>query len=154
MRATTITDFDRRELVVPNKKFITEDVINWTLSDPITRVVLPVGISYGCDPELARVKLLEVARQNALILDEPQPEAIFVGFGDNTLNLELRVFMIGRDNKARLQDEVNRAINRVFREAKLEIAFPQRDLHIRSIDPAVASAFLELPTTKSKGKAA
>lgn len=134
IRATTITDFDRRELVVPNKKFITEDVINWTLSDPITRVVLPVGIAYQCDPKLAQRKLLEIARRHHLVLQDPEPTAIFMGFGDSTLDLELRVFMVGRDNLFQVRDELNLEINTAFKAANLEIAFPQRDLHIRSVD--------------------
>ncbi|MCA9216637.1 MAG: mechanosensitive ion channel, partial [Planctomycetales bacterium] len=141
IRATTITDFDRRELVVPNKKFITEDVVNWTLSDPITRVVCPVGIAYHCDPARAREVLLEVASCHPEVLDEPAASAVFRRFGDSTLDLELRVFIVGREQIAQVQDELNLAINEAFRKAKLEIAFPQRDLHIRSIDVA-AGEFL------------
>ena len=141
IRATTITDFDRRELVVPNKKFITEDVINWTLSDSITRVVCPVGIAYRCDPALARSVLVDVARQHVEVLDDPEPSAVFLGFGDSTLDLELRVFIVGREQIAQVKDELNLAINTAFRNANLEIAFPQRDLHIRSID-AVAEKIL------------
>lgn len=136
IRATTITDFDRRELVVPNKRFITEDVINWTLSDPITRVVLPVGISYDCDPEMARQQLLQVAKVHPLVLDEPEVTAVFIGFGESTLDLELRVFIVGRDNVFAVQNELNLAINRAFKQANLEIAYPQRDLRIRSVDAA------------------
>ena len=139
IRATTITDFDRRELVVPNKRFITEDVINWTLSDPITRVILSVGISYDCDPEQAREQLLRVAKAHPMVLAEPEPTAVFVGFGDSTLDLELRVFIIGRDNVFVVQNELNLAINRAFRQANLEIAYPQRDLRIRSVDAEVFS---------------
>lgn len=144
IRATTITDFDRRELVVPNKRFITEDVINWTLSDPISRLVLSVGISYDCAPDVACAELLRIASEHALVLKEPEPTAIFVGFGDSTLNLELRVFMVGRDNAYLLQNELNLAINRVFKQANIEIAYPQRDLRIRSVDQAVlAEGFLQ-----------
>ena len=140
MRATTVTDLDKRELVVPNKKFITEDVINWTLSDPVTRVVLPVGISYDCDPEAAEKLLLQVAARHPLVLDDPKPDAVFVGFGDSTLDLELRVFMTGRDNHPRLLDEVNLAINKAFRAADIEIAYPQRDLHLRGVSEAALIA--------------
>ena len=137
IRATTITDFDRRELVVPNRKFITEDVVNWTLSDPITRVVLPVGIAYDCDPEIATKQLLKVASEHPLVLKEPEPTAVFLSFGDSTLDMELRVFIVGRDQVFQIQNELNLAINRAFRAANLEIAYPQRDLHIRSADAAV-----------------
>lgn len=134
IRATTITDFDRRELVVPNKRFITEDVINWTLSDPVSRLVLPIGIGYNSDPSLARQKLLDVAAQHPLVLKEPESSAIFMGFGDSTLDLELRVFIVGRDNAFNVRDDLNLAINDAFRASGIEIAYPQRDLHIKSVN--------------------
>ena len=133
IRATTIVDLDRRELIVPNKSFITDNVINWTLSDPITRFIVPVGISYSCDPDKAHQLLLEVAEQNVHILNEPAPTAVFVGFGDSTLNLELRSFIAKREDYPHALHSVNLAIERAFRKANIEIAFPQQDIHIRSI---------------------
>lgn len=133
IRATTITDADRRELIVPNKKFITDEVINWTLSDTVTRVVLPIGIAYDCDPVQAQQLLLEIARANRLVLAEPEPSAIFKGFGSSTLDLELRVFIASRDHSAQVLHELNVAIERAFRAAQIEIAFPQQDLHIRTL---------------------
>ena len=142
IRATTITDMDRRELVVPNRRFITEDVINWTLSDPITRWCCRFGIAYECDPQLARERLLEAAAEHPLVLSEPEPTAVFMGFGDSTLDLELRAFIMGRDQVFEVRDQLNLAINRSFKDAGLEIAFPQRDLHIRSVDSEVSAAVL------------
>ena len=133
IRATTITDFDRRELIVPNKRFITDEVINWTLSDPITRLVIPIGISYDSDPSKAHDLLLKTARLNPHILREPAPSAVFLEFGDSTLNLELRVFLGHREELPSIQHELNLAIERSFREAEIEIAFPQQDIHIRSV---------------------
>lgn len=149
IRATTVTDFDRRELVIPNKRFITENVINWTLSDPITRVVLRVGIAYRCDPKLACEKLLSVADEHPLVLKEPEATAVFVGFGDSTLDLELRVFIVGRDNLYQVRDELNVAINSTFKAADLEIAFPQRDLNIRSVDGVAMKNLLESDPRKA-----
>jgi potassium efflux system protein len=134
IRSTTITDFDRRELIVPNKRFITDDVVNWTLSDPITRFVIPVGIAYGCDPTVAQRLLLNVAQKHPLILDNPAPSAVFIGFGASTLDLELRMFLGSRDHYGIALHEINVAIDRVFREAGLEIAFPQQDIHIRDVN--------------------
>ena len=134
IRSTTITDFDRRELIVPNKRFITDDVVNWTLSDPITRFVIPVGIAYGCDPSAAHKLLLQIATEHPLILDEPGPSAVFVGFGDSTLNLELRAFLGSRDHFGTALHELNLAIDRTFRDAGIEIAFPQQDIYIRDIN--------------------
>jgi len=133
IRATTITDFDRRELIVPNKKFITDDVVNWTLSDPITRFTIPVGISYSCDPALAQKVLLKLAQDHPLVLNEPAPSAVFVGFGSSTLDLQLRAFLGKRDQYPEVIHALNVAIAKAFEENELEIAFPQQDLHIRSV---------------------
>jgi potassium efflux system protein len=135
MRATTITDSDRKELIVPNKKFITDEVINWTLSDPITRLVIRVGIAYGSDTQLAQRLLLKTARKHPLVLDEPEPSALFASFGASTLDFELRVFVPNREAHGVVQHDLNTAIERAFRDAKIEIAFPQQDLHIRSLPP-------------------
>ncbi|MBN1844842.1 MAG: mechanosensitive ion channel [Sedimentisphaerales bacterium] len=133
MRATTITDWDRRELLVPNREFITNQLINWTLSDPITRVVIPVGIAYGSDTQKARDLLLQIARESPLIMNDPKPQAIFRRFGESALDFELRVFIADRDRWPKLIHEMHTKIDQAFRAANIEIAFPQRDVHIRSI---------------------
>ncbi len=137
MRATTITDFDRKELIVPNKEFVTASLVNWTLTDPITRVILNVGIAYGSDVTLARNLLLQAARENALVLDEPGPSALFLGFGASSLDFQLRVFIGTRDVWPQLQDSLHTSIDSAFRNANIEIAFPQQDIHIRSADGLV-----------------
>lgn len=155
MRATTITDFDRRELIVPNKTFITDNVINWTLSDPISRVVLPVGVAYGTDVQKTQAILLRIARRSAFVLNEPGPSTLFKGFGDSTLNLELRVFIPKRDLYLDVVNELNNAIVREFARYKINIAFPQRDLHIRSVEslrPLLAS--LHEPVSEANEKRA
>ncbi len=133
IRATTITDWDHRDLVVPNKDFITGRLINWTLTDPITRIVIPVGVAYGSDTDLARKLLLDVARACPHVLADPPPSAVFHGFGDSTLNLSLRVHVANRDLWAEIMNDLNTRIDREFRRAGIEMAFPQRDIHIRSI---------------------
>ena len=130
MRATTITDWDRRELIVPNKEFITGKLINWSLSDPITRIVIPVGVVYGSDTALTEQLLLKVARENALVLDKPEPSAYFLGFGDNSLNFELRIFIQNVLRRFELSDRLHHAIDHAFRKAGIVIAFPQRDVHL------------------------
>ncbi len=150
MRATTITDFDRREMIVPNKTFITDNVINWTLSDPISRVVLPVGVAYGTDVQKTQAILLRIARRCSFVMNEPPPTTLFKSFGDSTLNLELRVFIPKRDLYIDVVNELNNAIVREFARYHIEIAFPQRDLHIRSVDslkPLFAD--LRLPAEES-----
>ncbi len=134
MRSTTIIDWDRRELLVPNKEFITASLINWTLSDPVTRIIVKVGIAYGSDVDLARKLLLEAARLAPGVLDEPKPNAVFLCFGESSLDFELRVFIPDRNQWAPITDEVHTQIDRLFREADIEIAFPQRDVHVRSAE--------------------
>ena len=132
IRATTITDWDRKEIIVPNKAFITEQVVNWTLADPITRVVVPVGIAYGSDYELAQKVMEDTLRSLPLVLDEPEPEVFFIGFGDSSLDFSLRVHSRQLSDRLPLMHAVHKAILKALRENGIEIPFPQRDLHIRS----------------------
>jgi potassium efflux system protein len=135
IRATTILDWDRRELIVPNKEFVTSKLINWTLSDPVTRVIIPVGIAYGSNMARARELLMQAAEQCPHVLDDPAPTAICKGFGDNSLEFELRVFLPNRDIWPELVDSLHTRIHDEFRDAGIEISFPQRDIHIRSVEP-------------------
>ena len=132
MRATTITNWDRQELIVPNKDFVTGSLINWTLSNRINRVVIAVGVAYGSDTVRARDILLEVATDHSLILDDPAPVTAFEAFGDSTLDLSLRCYLPDMDNRLKTTTELYSEIDRRFKEAGIEIAFPQRDLHIRN----------------------
>ena len=135
IRATTITDWERRELIVPNKEFIISKLINWSLSDPILRIKIPVGIGYGSDTDLAEKLLLDTARENPLVLKEPEPSVIFLGFGDNSLNFEVRVFINNINNWNPLVHTLNRQINREFKKAGITISFPQRDVHLDASSP-------------------
>ena len=137
IRATTIRRWDQRELVVPNKEFITGRLINWTLSDNVLRREFIVGIAYGSDIEKAEKILYEVARANPLVLADPAPVVIFKNFGDSSLEFELRVYISGIDNYVPVWHDINCKIDTQFRKAGIEIAFPQHDLHIRSIDTSI-----------------
>jgi len=134
IRATTIRRWDQRELIVPNKEFITGQLINWTLSDNILRRDFPVGIAYGSDIRKAEKLLYEIAETNPRVLKDPAPTVLFKGFGDNSLDFELRVNYSGIENNLPLWHDINVAIDDKFRESGIEIAFPQRDLHVRSVD--------------------
>ncbi|MEL6798166.1 MAG: mechanosensitive ion channel domain-containing protein, partial [Planctomycetota bacterium] len=140
MRATTVTDWDRKELVIPNRQFITDQVINWTLSDPILRVIVPVGVAYGSDIDLVEKSLMEIGERNSIVLDTPKHYVLFRDFADSTLNFELRVFIPHIEHLLTVQHQLRVEIDRVFRERDIEIAFPQRDLHLRSADPIVELA--------------
>jgi len=137
IRATTIRRWDQRELLVPNKEFITGRLINWTLSDNVLRREFVVGIAYGSDIAKAERILYEVARANPLVLKEPKPVVLFKNFGDNSLEFELRVYIAGSDSYIPVWHGINCAIDREFRKAGIEIAFPQRDLHIRSVTKSI-----------------
>ena len=132
IRATTITDWDRKEIIVPNKSFITEQVVNWTLSDPITRIVIPVGISYGSDVELAHRVMDDTLKSLPLVLDEPEPKVYFMGFGDSSLDFKLYVFSRQLGDRFPIMHAVHESILKALRENDIEIPFPQRDLHVRS----------------------
>ncbi|MDH3342704.1 MAG: mechanosensitive ion channel, partial [Gammaproteobacteria bacterium] len=133
MRATTVVDWDRKELIIPNKEFVTGQVINWTLSDTIIRLVVPVGIAYGSDTQKAHDILLKIAVENEFVLEDPEPEAFFAGFGESTLDFELRVFLPTSDLRISTRHNLLMQIDKAFREENIEIAFPQRDIHIRSL---------------------
>ncbi len=132
IRATTLVDWDEKELIVPNKIFITEKLINWTLSNTMTRVVIPVGIAYGSDEEQALRIFKQVIEESPLILKDPEPSVFFVGFGESSLDFTLRVFVRDMDDRFPVTDELHRRILHEFKAHNIEIPFPQRDLHIRS----------------------
>jgi potassium efflux system protein len=145
IRATTITNWDRKEYVIPNKEFITGRMLNWTLSDKINRVVINVGIAYGSDVSKAKVLLLQICKDHPLTMSDPGPNVTFEAFGDNTLNFVVRTYLPDLDNRLSVIDALHTNIDRAFREANIEIAFPQQDLHLRSVDPTVAAALRGMP---------
>ncbi len=131
-RATTIVDWDNKEVIVPNKSFITDRLINWTLSDSITRVVIKVGVAYRNDPKLARKLLIEVAAEHELVLADPPPIAWFMGFGSSTQDFELRVYVAEINQRNLVRTELQMRIVEVFRENDIEIAFAQQDVWLRN----------------------
>jgi potassium efflux system protein len=135
MRATTITNWDRQEYVVPNRDFITGRLTNWTLTDSTNRVVINVGVAYGSDTARACQILQELCAQNNHVLEEPAPLITFEGFGDSTLNLVLRFYLPTLDNRLGVIHQMHTAIHDRFNAEGIEIAFPQRDLHVRSLPP-------------------
>jgi potassium efflux system protein len=135
IRATTITDPDRRDFLIPNKNFITGNVLNWTLSDPLTRVTLPVGVAYGSDTALVEKLLLEAARENPHVMNDPSPMAVLSEFGDNTLNFKLFVFIPDRSLYQEMLHRLTTTIDKKFRKAEINIAFPQRDVHLHAAAP-------------------
>lgn len=132
IRATVITDFDRRDILVPNRQFITGQFVNWTLSNTITRITVRVGVAYGSDLEKTRDILLQIAKDEPRILDEPAPMALFLAFGASTLDHELRVHVNALGDRNPTIDAVNREIDKRFKAAGIEIAFNQIDVHFKN----------------------
>ncbi|MFP4063217.1 MAG: mechanosensitive ion channel domain-containing protein [Halochromatium sp.] len=135
IRATTIRNWDRKELLVPNKEFVTGRLLNWSLSDQMTRVVVVVGVAYGSDVDKALDLMREAAREHERVLDDPAPILSFEGFGDNSLTLILRAYLSSVDDRIATITDLHKAINRKFAEAGIVIAFPQRDLHLDTNGP-------------------
>lgn len=130
IRATTIVDFDRKEIIVPNKTFVTDQLINWTLTDPVTRITIKVGFAYGSDLEKARQVLLQAARENPRVMKDPEPQILFMAFGASTLDHEMRVHVRELNDRLPGMDELNRRVDALCKEHGLEIAFNQLDVHL------------------------
>ena len=145
IRATTITDWDRKEYIVPNKEFVTGKLLNWTLSDKTNRVVVKIGVAYGTDTENALAMLQQIADEHPLILKDPPPMVSFEGFGESSLDLILRCFLPSLDSRLKVITQLHLTIDRRFKEAGVEIAFPQRDVHVRSMPPQFGSASTVAP---------
>lgn len=149
-RCTIIRTNDNITMIVPNQKFIEEPVTNWTYGDPRVRFRIPVGVAYGSDIEKVRETLIAVGREHPNALQDPAPNVFLEKFGDNSIDFELVVWSSEMSFRPRrFKSDLNFAIARKFREAGIEIPFPQRDVYIRSGQIQVTSA----PTRPPDGPA-
>ncbi len=135
IRSTTIRNWDQKELLVPNKEFITGRLLNWTLSDPVTRIVIPVGIAYGSDVARAIQLVQEAADEHERVLDDPPTLVAFESFAESSLTIVLRCFIGSMDYWRQTISELHQAINQKFMDAGMVIAFPQRDIHLDTSNP-------------------
>jgi small-conductance mechanosensitive channel len=140
IRSSTIRTPQGAEVIVPNSNLISDRVVNWTFSDRRRRVDVKVGVAYGTDPERVIGLLEGVARGHPDVLEEPAPQALFVGFGESSLDFELRAWTPLFDTWVGTQSDLTLRVARVLGEAGIEIPFPQRDLHLRTADPKVIGA--------------
>lgn len=138
VRATVVQTYDGAALIVPNSEFISNPVTNWSHRDPYLRRQIDVGVAYGSDTELVRRTLLEAAANTALVLTQPQPDVLFTDFGASTLDFRLRVWTT-LDNMLRTDTALRFEIDRLFRQRGIEIAFPQTDVHLRSLPAAMTA---------------
>lgn len=130
LRSTIVETPDRAEIIVPNSEFISQKVTNWTLSSSIARIVIPVGVAYGSDVDKVLALLIEAAKEHELILQNPEASPIFTAFGASSLDFELRVWVADADSMLGVRSALLKSIDRLFREAGIEIPFPQQDVHL------------------------
>jgi len=142
IRSTEIETLDRQNVIVPNSELISQQVTNWVLHDPHGRLQILIGVAYGSDTEKVREVLRIVAEENPHVLNDgvnsPKPKILFMGFGDSSLDFELRIWIRQIRRRFDVTSEINFAIDKAFRENGIEIPFPQRDLHVRSWSDAAA----------------
>jgi len=133
-RSTWVQTNDNVVIIVPNSEFTTQRVTNWTANDRSVRLTLPVGTSYSSDPEQVKRLLLQVAGQHPDVLVEPAPDVILTDFGDSSIDFELRVWTMNQVRTPQiLKSDLYFAIFKVLKQEAIELPFPQRDLHLRSI---------------------
>ena len=144
IRAITMIDPDRKEVIVPNKSFVTGQVTNWALSNTVTRLVVSVGVAYGSDLELVKRLLLQAANEQPNILKDPEPRALFLTFGASTLDHELRVYVGQVSERNDTLDALNRRVNELFAENNIDIAFNQLDIFIKNKDTGEEIPFIDV----------
>jgi potassium-dependent mechanosensitive channel len=140
LRSTRVETFDRSEMIVPNGDLVSEKVTNWTLSNAVARLTIPVGVAYGSPVAQVKRILRECASAHPEVMEEPVPMILFVGFGDNSLDFEVRVWVSELRHRLEVQSVLLEEVDTRFRAEGIEIPFPQRDLHLRSLDPEVVDA--------------
>ena len=148
-RATTVVNWDRKEYVIPNKDFITGRLINWTLSDAINRVEFTVGVAYGSDVAKAKKLIFEICKSHPSIVEDPPTTITFEEFADSTLNLVVRTYLNEVLSRLPVLDSLHMQINDKFKEAEIEIAFPQQDFHFKSVDEDLAKILANIKPNKS-----
>ncbi|PSM47053.1 mechanosensitive ion channel protein MscS [Chroococcidiopsis sp. CCALA 051] len=147
-RSTEIRTLDRVSIIVPNSRFLENEVINWSHRNPISRLHLPVGVAYGCDAKAVEAALLEAARNHPKVLKSPPPQVLFKSFGDSALDFELLVWTKEPERQFLLTSDLYYQIYDVLNQREIEIPFPQHDLHLRSgtvgLSPQVESALTQM----------
>ena len=134
-RSSVVETLDNVSIIVPNSNFITQNVTNWSYRDSKVRIHISVGVSYGSDVELVEETLLDVGRDHAEVLLNPEPTVQFLEFGDSSLNFDLLVWINDASRQYLVRSDLNFAVVKAFREQGITIPFPQRDLHIQSAIP-------------------
>ncbi|WP_299469765.1 mechanosensitive ion channel domain-containing protein, partial [uncultured Gimesia sp.] len=147
MRATTITNWDRKEYIVPNREFITGKLLNWTLTDSVNRISITVGVAYGTDTNRASALALKILTDHPQVLSDPPASITFESFGDSTLNLTLRAYLPNLESRLQVIHDLHTSIHEQFNKAEIEIAFPQRDVHLYTGNKSLTETILNLSQT-------
>ncbi|MEB3279696.1 MAG: mechanosensitive ion channel domain-containing protein [Lyngbya sp.] len=142
-RSTVIKTLDMISIIVPNSRFLEMELINWDHDHPVSGLRLPVGVAYGSNIEIVRQSLLDVAKANPDILAMPSPQVLFKGFGESSLDFELRIWISQPSRNVIIKSNLYYQIEAIFRLRNIEIPFPQRDLHVRGSLPIELSSELK-----------
>ena len=148
IRSTIITLWDRSEMVVPNKDFVTTKLINWTLSDSKRRITMPLRIKYGADLQKVKELLFDIARQHPAVLDDPAPQVVLIEFGNDAVHFDFRAFVDFGDGE-KTKDELQMTIDRIFRREGIELALPQLSIQLPERTGGVAGPSQAPPPTES-----
>lgn len=136
LRSTEISTLDRVAIIVPNSEFIDSKVINWSHGHPVSRLHIPLGVAYGSPINQVRQAVLEVAKCHPKVLRYPKPQLWFQGFGDSSLDFDLLVWICEPRQQLRIRSDLYYLLEANLRRYRIEIPFPQRDIHIRTPDKA------------------
>jgi small-conductance mechanosensitive channel len=132
MRASTVRTYEGAMIIVPNANLISAEVVNWTYGTDKRRMEIPVGVAYGTDPKTVIELLIDVAKSHPDVSETPEPSALFLRFGDSSLDFELRVW-VSVSSRMKIISDLLLAITEALAEAGITIPFPQRDLHLQSV---------------------
>lgn len=131
-RSTEICTLDQVTIIVPNSRFLENEVINWSHGNPISRLKIPIGVAYGSDIQTVQTALLEAVKNHPEVLLQPPPQVWFQGFGESSLDFDLLVWTGEPKKQAKVKSDLNYQIEACLHRYHIEIPFPQRDLHLRS----------------------
>ena len=149
VRSTLIDTFDKASVIVPNSELIAGSVLNWTHSEMTGRVIVPVGVAYGEDPRKVEEILMGIAQAHPMVLRRPAPAVIFMGFGADSMDFEIRAFLRDVNWMLTAKSEMNFSIVKRFEEEGIEIPYAQRDINIRNVDQAAKAFWHGQKETKS-----
>ena len=140
IRSSTIRSFEGADITIPNGTLLSDALTNWTMSDRTRRIEISVGVAYGSNPDEVIEILHEAFRDQEGLLEKPEPQVLFMGFGDSSLDFVIRAWVADNDNFVKIRSCVALAVNHLLESRGIEIPFPQRDLHLRSVTPGVLPA--------------